>query len=203
MIMQLLKSATKANHDRVEDLAYSNKIMDGSITLEQYADLILKQYYFHKKIEPQLQKVFSEKEANRLEINKRKKTHLLKYDMLELALEEEMLDFEKLDSINISTPEEALGTMYVLEGSTLGGAVIKKRLRNNPEISKISGFNYYGCYGEATGDFWKKFVMQATIMANTEEKQQIIVKKAVETFHFFEKILTVGIVQLKPQQETV
>jgi|GEM_PF-282784 len=199
MIMQLLKSATKANHDRVEDLAYSNKIMDGSISKEQYADLILKQYYFHKKIESQLRKIFSEEEAKGLELNKRTKTHFLKYDMLELGLDEHMLDVGKIGTLKINSSEEALGSMYVLEGASLGGAVIKRKLEKNRQINQVSSIHYFGCYGEATGEFWKKFVMQATIMANTEKKRKIIVKKAVETFTYFEKILTVG----KTQPNTV
>ena len=203
MIMQLLKTATKPNHDRVEELAYSNKIMDCTINLEQYQELILKQHYFHKTIEPFFNNTFTEKEATRLEVDKRKKAHLLKYDLLELGLEEEALTFEQLPLLKIETAEEALGAMYVLEGSTLGGAVIRRKLEKNEAIKGNTSFNYYGCYGEETGEFWKKFIMQATIMANTEEKQKAIVDKATETFAYFENILKLGKVNLKQKQASL
>ncbi len=203
MIMQLLKSATKPHHDKVEELAYSNKIMEGTINIEEYKELLLKQHYFHKNIEPFFEKVFSEKEAIRLEVERRKKTHLLKYDLLELGLEEEALNFEQLPHLKIETAEEAIGAMYVLEGSTLGGAVIRRKLGKNEKIKGNSSFNYYGCYGEETGEFWKKFIMQATIMANTEEKQEVIVNKAIEAFVYFENILKLGIVTFKPQHQSL
>lgn len=50
---------------------------------------------------------------------------------------------------------EALGFLYVLEGSTLGGRVIDKQLRVrglSPE-----GLSFFQGYGEATGTRWKAF----------------------------------------------
>jgi heme oxygenase len=50
---------------------------------------------------------------------------------------------------------EALGFLYVLEGSTLGGRVIDKQLRVrglSPE-----GLSFFQGYGEATGPRWKAF----------------------------------------------
>jgi heme oxygenase len=50
---------------------------------------------------------------------------------------------------------EALGFLYVLEGSTLGGRVIDKQLRLrglSPE-----GLSFFQGYGEATGARWKAF----------------------------------------------
>lgn len=50
---------------------------------------------------------------------------------------------------------EALGFLYVLEGSTLGGRVIDKQLRVrglSPE-----GLSFFQGYGEATGARWKAF----------------------------------------------
>ena len=50
---------------------------------------------------------------------------------------------------------EALGFLYVLEGSTLGGRVIDKQLRLrglSPE-----GLSFFQGYGEATGTRWKAF----------------------------------------------
>jgi len=50
---------------------------------------------------------------------------------------------------------EALGFLYVLEGSTLGGRVIDKQLRArglSPE-----GLSFFRGYGEHTGPRWKAF----------------------------------------------
>lgn len=50
---------------------------------------------------------------------------------------------------------EALGFLYVLEGSTLGGRVIDKQLRLRGLSSE--GLSFFQGYGEATGARWKAF----------------------------------------------
>ncbi|UZR94542.1 biliverdin-producing heme oxygenase [Chondrinema litorale] len=199
--MQTLKSATRKNHDKVEKLAFSSKIMDGSINIDEYSSLILKQYFFHKNIESQLNKVLNDKQKEQLDFSRRRKVHLLKYDMLELQLEEEMLSFSKMPELQIKNINDAIGAMYVLEGSTLGGAVIRKKLISNMQIQPNTTFHYYGCYGTDTGNFWKQFILQATVFGNEESAQKEIVAKATETFEYFENILKDGQVSLNPQMK--
>ena len=198
--MQKLKSTTRKNHDKVEEMAFSKKIMDGSINIEEYASLILKQYYFHKNIEAQFNKLLTAKQKEQLEFDKRRKIHLLKYDMLELGLEEEMLCFNKDPKLTIKNINDVIGAMYVLEGSTLGGAVIRKKLQNNLQIHSNTTFHFYGCYGQESGDLWKKFILQATVFGKEKNAQEEIIKKAVETFEFFESILKNGEINKKEEK---
>lgn len=58
----------------------------------------------------------------------------------------------------VSTPtgrSEALGFLYVLEGSTLGGRVIDKQLRARGLSAE--GLSFFQGYGEQTGARWKAF----------------------------------------------
>ncbi|MDD3837330.1 MAG: biliverdin-producing heme oxygenase [Phenylobacterium sp.] len=50
---------------------------------------------------------------------------------------------------------EALGFAYVLEGSTLGGRVIRKRLRAAGR--SLDGTSFFDVYGPATGARWTSF----------------------------------------------
>lgn len=50
---------------------------------------------------------------------------------------------------------EALGFLYVLEGSTLGGRVIDKQLRARGLSAE--GLSFFQGYGEQTGPRWKAF----------------------------------------------
>lgn len=50
---------------------------------------------------------------------------------------------------------EALGFAYVLEGSTLGGRVIRKRLL--AEGLSLDGAGFFDVYGAQTGPRWKDF----------------------------------------------
>ncbi|HTG57041.1 MAG TPA: biliverdin-producing heme oxygenase, partial [Niabella sp.] len=52
---------------------------------------------------------------------------------------------------------EALGALYVLEGATLGGQVIIKRLKKNDSFSTFP-LAYYNVYTDHTGLMWKRFL---------------------------------------------
>lgn len=51
---------------------------------------------------------------------------------------------------------EALGLLYVLEGSTLGGQVIRKRLLKDGQ--DLNGVSFLDPYGAETGARWKGFL---------------------------------------------
>lgn len=51
---------------------------------------------------------------------------------------------------------EALGQLYVLEGSTLGGQVIRKRLTGKG--GTMDGLSFLDPYGAETGPRWKAFI---------------------------------------------
>lgn len=51
--------------------------------------------------------------------------------------------------------DEALGFAYVLEGATLGGRVIRKRVA--AAGASLVGLSFFDVYGPATADQWKRF----------------------------------------------
>ena len=59
-------------------------------------------------------------------------------------------------SLEFDNEHEALGAMYVIEGSTLGGNVIAKQLSKIEGFEEVT-FNFFGCYQENTGPMWKNF----------------------------------------------
>ena len=53
---------------------------------------------------------------------------------------------------------EAIGCHYVLEGSTLGGRVILKQMRRDPEAGNDRlPTAFFSAYGDATGEHWRAF----------------------------------------------
>ena len=60
------------------------------------------------------------------------------------------------DPLTFENEHEALGALYVIEGSTLGGNVIAKQLSKTEGFDGIS-FHFFGCYQENTGPMWKSF----------------------------------------------
>lgn len=57
----------------------------------------------------------------------------------------------------IDNTAKAIGAMYVLEGSTLGGRGITKMLLKNCSFIEATHLHFFNGYGEATGKMWTSF----------------------------------------------
>ena len=81
-IHELLKTQTRPHHDSIEKYSFSGKIMDGTLTLDEYKDVIAKNYVFHAKMESALEGFLEELPG----FDSRKKTGLLLKDVSELGI---------------------------------------------------------------------------------------------------------------------
>lgn len=70
------------------------------------------------------------------------------------------------------TPAAALGSLYVLEGSTLGGKVIARTLSRAAWLPP-GGLSYFDPYGERTGAMWRGFKQQSRELAPRETWPEI------------------------------
>ncbi|MFC5847530.1 biliverdin-producing heme oxygenase [Deinococcus petrolearius] len=57
---------------------------------------------------------------------------------------------------------EGLGTLYVLEGATLGGQIIARHLGPRLGLDAASGLAYFSAYGPQTGPMWRRFAEAMT-----------------------------------------
>jgi heme oxygenase len=59
---------------------------------------------------------------------------------------------------SIGSAAAAFGAAYVLEGSTLGGAVLARQLGPALGLTPNHGMRYFHAYGAELGAYWKRFV---------------------------------------------
>jgi heme oxygenase len=80
-----------------------------------------------------------------------------------------------------------IGTLYVIEGATLGGEVISRCLKSHLELGPDSGGRFFHGYGDAvvTRHNWQTFRSFANAI-DTNEKLQTSAKLAA--VHIFEVI---------------
>jgi heme oxygenase len=81
MLHETLKSATKQNHDKLEQLMYVNDIMSGTLTLQHYKQILTTNYLVHKAYEAFLFDNLSTDVAQQLNITHRQKLPALIADM--------------------------------------------------------------------------------------------------------------------------
>ena len=79
-------------------------------------------------------------------------------------------------------PDTALGSAYVLEGSTLGGRVITQHL-SKASWCPSGGLQYFNPYGDETGSNWQALLRHlATATGDTDR----IVAGALRTFEILQ-----------------
>ncbi|KAA0127043.1 biliverdin-producing heme oxygenase [Chryseobacterium sp. SN22] len=152
MISEYLKQHTAAYHDAAEKLFNSKKIFDRTFTLEDYKKIIGTNYLMLLHSEDRIFSSLSGDLAERLQLEDRKKLPLIEKDLASLSLKNRTADHE----LEFTSENEALGALYVIEGSTLGGNVIAKQLSKTEGFEGVT-FNFFGCYRENTGPMWKNF----------------------------------------------
>lgn len=90
----------------------------------------------------------------------------------------------------------ALGVMYVLEGSTLGGQVLKRAMAERLGIDADSGAAFLDVYGPETGANWRAFLQRLAEASVSTQAQSV--DAAIATFECFEQWLDQKGVLLQP-----
>ena len=150
MLQELLKEATKPHHDELEQLMFVGQIMDGSLAPAQYQMLLAANYLTHAYFEEYIYSHLSPALQDELNISERVKLPALLKDVEELLIPIPVYN-GGADALPMPAADDAslLGAMYVLEGATLGGHVIVKRLLVNQHLQTLDlGYHYYQAYGQ-------------------------------------------------------
>ncbi|WP_312900348.1 biliverdin-producing heme oxygenase [Chryseobacterium taichungense] len=151
-VSEYLKQNTAEYHDAAEKLFNSEKIFNRTFTLEDYKKIIHTNYLMLLNSEEEIFSKLSDRFSEKLQLDDRKKLSLIEEDLKSLELKSSTASHELI----LANESEALGAMYVIEGSTLGGNVIAKQLSKTDGFDEVT-FNFFGCYHENTGAMWKDF----------------------------------------------
>ncbi len=182
--MEELKERTRPLHDQVEATLDSAALMRPDFSKEEYRLLLKRLWWAHNALEPSLEADENLNRQTGLTLEKRLgKRHLLEKDLALLGVNAEEL--EPVPPALLSDKEK-WGALYVLEGSTLGGAMIHKKLRE--QKSQSFPLNFYGAYGAETGMMWSSF-RQVFTEKTTPYKEwcEEVVNGAEKAYHCFLK----------------
>ena len=199
-IMNKLKMATHHLHDEVEKLAFIKEIMSGTLSLSDYYSLILHNYVFHLIVEEAILRGLSKTELIELDFVERRKIGYLYADLeqhqeigQQVGTKINQLANELVTKFAIDNFYEGIGALYVLEGATLGGNIIKRELSKIPEIMQQTTIHYYGCYGKNQGIIWKSFKENVERLITSPMTEQQAINGAIKTFDLLATILKQGV----------
>ncbi|WP_027379758.1 biliverdin-producing heme oxygenase [Chryseobacterium daeguense] len=169
MVSEFLKQNTAEYHDAAEKLFNSEKIFNKTFTLEDYKKIISTNYLMLLHAEDKIFNSLSDNFTDKLQLDSRKKLSLIEKDLKSLNLERQNPSHE----LQFANENEALGAMYVIEGSTLGGNVIARQLSKTEGFDDVT-FNFFGCYQENTGPMWKSFKEVLDTEVKEENYEQVL-----------------------------
>jgi heme oxygenase (biliverdin-IX-beta and delta-forming) len=186
-LLAALRSATRADHERIEAIL---PLARPGIDRASYRALLAALYGFHSPLERELGRVDGLR-ALGLDCRLRRRSHLLRRDLLSLGMT--LPDVARLprctDLPSVRPLAAALGCLYVVEGSTLGGQVLAGRAREALGVGLGDGASFFHGYGPATGAMWSAFVAALAALPPDEAAERAAVSAAVATFGAIERWL--------------
>lgn len=182
MILAKLKESTRSQHDALESVV---DVMNRTFSMEDYGELLTKFYRFYSAIEPRLP-VEGLREAG-FEIEGRRKTPLLERDLEALGMIDGTRGLPPWTGVpGTDGVARAFGSIYVMEGATLGGQVITRHLKEHLGLTPENGGAFFNSYGREVGPMWKAFGAVITDYAGQHpDEDETIVNSARATFDAF------------------
>lgn len=178
--LETFRSALRPLHDRIERTV---DLIGDDVDLARYDRFLRRSYGFIASCEEQLD-LDAAPTALRL-------AHRLKTDALTIDLRNRGMDpaaVERAPAIPaVHGWPAALGYLYVIEGSTLGGQLLYRHLSTRLDLADTVT-HYLRGYGASTGRQWRAFLdVLAPALAGAAGETEVITSTAAETFGLLER----------------
>lgn len=180
-LLPRLRECTGPLHDRIEAVLQ----LEAPMPLARYGQIIRG---FHEFLQLWEQRVrFALPERLRPWFDDRRRSPFAAQDIAALALPESPALRTTARAaqalIRFDSPAVAIGALYVLEGSALGGQVLTPRLAATLGLTPGQGASYFHGFGERTGAMWREFRLLAQQESGTDEHTRAeACRGAVQTF---------------------
>lgn len=175
-----LKQETATSHEELE--AIVAPMLQHLKTLDDYETVLRLFYGFFKPVEDRINKQLGEDWI--ADAAERRKADWL---LADLTFSKPHTTLPEATSLpQIGNRAQAIGALYVLEGSTLGGRGISRMLLQHPALHlSEKQLQFFSGYGAATGQKWTAFVSFLNQQAGSRQDLQDMTAAANETFILF------------------
>jgi heme oxygenase len=160
-VLAAMRTATQGVHRALEAATYGDRILGGSLQPREYRKLMKWQRRTHRSLEPLVMGFHSGDYAYRPRF-----------------------------AASAGPPPapslpERIGLLYVLEGSSLGGSLIHRKLLDNPNLADEGPFSFYQQQAEWGLAQWRAYTKALATITLTEEEVQSAVRSALRAFARF------------------
>jgi len=195
-LMDRLKSETAAAHDRTEAIPFNECIIQRTMPQDRYAGQLACWGRVHEALESSLNSS-QDPFVRMIWPGTTQRAPLLAADLAwhgTADVPEDARDattdmVQWIESVSTEDPVKLLGILYVLEGSTLGGMILRKHLSELYGIEGEDGLAYYSAHGRDVMPNWKQFKSRMNEGVSCPDAQRRIIEAASETFDRLGQVL--------------
>lgn len=186
ILMRLKRETEKAHRETENQISFGKP----EFSVDDYRRVLIKFYAFYLDFEPHIKKAIARQKVD-FNYDERLKTRKLLADLRNLETEESQISAipKNIDLPALDSAEKIYGALYVIEGSTLGGQIISRRLKERFGFDESNGAEFFSGYGAQTGKMWNDFRSAILKYAEISSKHDEIINSATETFEKFGKAL--------------
>lgn len=185
IFLQLLRQRTAAQHTKLEATKISTDLLRPDATVQMYMTYLAHMRgvmaFAEHHVYPVLAHLFAD-------ISERGKLAAIDSDIETLA---RMTTRPATKPLPVSTEPMttafAMGYMYVIEGSTLGGRMLLKHVKTTLGFDEEAGARFFSGYGANTGTMWKQFLQILTGYAVGNECEEEVIAGANHAFKIIEE----------------
>ena len=176
MLSRILKEHTKTPHQELESaIIYKIKQLGST---QSYINFLKVFYGYLAAVE---EKISASIDTGVIEdYAERRKGDKLLDDISVLSVSSGSIPLAQ-NTPEITNNAQALGAMYVLEGSTLGGKYISRMVSQQLQLPPEDGFSFFNGYREQTDTMWEKFKTQLDNHSSINTEGSVI-EAANQTF---------------------
>jgi heme oxygenase len=176
-----LRLTTRAEHDRIEHLLRLTEPM----ALERYAAILSGFDAFLRVWEPRVHAALPERLQGWFRVRRRGGFASADVEWLRsvAGIDPEPMATRAAASLPLRDLAEVLGSLYVIEGSALGGRVIAPHLKTTLGLDQGRGASYFHGFGGETGVMWNNFRVLAALEIGESSRGTVSAcKSAKRTF---------------------
>jgi heme oxygenase len=186
-LRMVLRDATAEVHQRLHGHAGLGAVADGTISHGDYRALLTRLWGFHRGFETTVVEAV-DRLGLEIDLDERARSGLIEADLLALGMRRDAIAcLPACCAIHRPRNEaEVFGSLYVIEGSTLGGQQLARALGTLLGTGSVDGRRFFLGYGESHGAMWRAFLARLDALAGDAATEADVVVGAQTTFHDFE-----------------
>lgn len=183
-----LRAATHDQHERLNRHPLLAALLKPDYRLESYQKLLFIYFHIYQSLEYKVQQFLLTTSCG-FDYTERIKHPWLANDLAFFGLDTLAITNIKMDLPEIDTVGQLIGALYTIEGSTLGGQLISRRLAEHHKLTKNTGARFFNGYGEQTVSMWQEFIKFADTIATNDDQLLAAEQAACQTFQLFNHVL--------------